>query len=77
MLWLILHHLLRARTHSTTEAAMDVVLVTDDTTRAELEQAIISHRETLRRMPAHWTDRRAAIHARIDAMLTDWEQAAD
>lgn len=55
---------------------MDVVLVTDDTTRAELEQAIISHRETLRRMPAHWTDRRAAIHARIDAMLTDWEQAA-
>lgn len=37
MLWLILHHLLRARTHSTTEAAMDVVLVTDDTTRDALE----------------------------------------
>lgn len=54
---------------------MTTIRITDDTTRAELEEAITSHRETLRRMPAHWTDRRAAIHAKIDAMLDDWEAA--
>ena len=44
-------------------------------TRAELEEAIQGHRATLARMPAHWTDRRASIHAKIDQLLTDWEAA--
>lgn len=52
-------------------------VITDDTTKAELEQALTEHVRTLQRMPAHWADRRAALHAKLDAMLTDWEQAPD
>jgi hypothetical protein len=51
--------------------------VTDETTKAELEEAITGHRETLRRMPAHWGDRRARLHGLIDALLVDWERAPD
>ena len=50
-------------------------VVTDSTTRAELEEAITGHRETLRRMPTHWVERRARIDGLIDAMLEDWVAA--
>lgn len=50
-------------------------VATDVTTRAEIEEAINGHRDTLRRMPTHWVDRRASIHAKIDALLTAWEAA--
>lgn len=53
----------------------EIIRVTDDTTRAELEEAITGHNLTLSRMPKHWTDRRARLHALIDALLEDWEQA--
>ena len=33
--------------------------------------------KTLQRMPAHWADRRAGLHARIDVLLEDWERAPD
>lgn len=52
-----------------------IVRITDDTTRAELEEAMANVVATLHRMPAHWTDRRATLHARLDAMLEDWEHA--
>lgn len=55
----------------------EVILVTDDTTKAEIEEAITRHRAALDRMPSHWADRRAALHGRIDALLTDWERAPD
>lgn len=55
--------------------ATEVVRVTDQTTRAELEEALSNIVGTLHRMPAHWVDRRAALHAKIDAMLEDWERA--
>ena len=53
----------------------DVIRITDDTTRAELEEAMANVVATLSRMPSHWTDKRAALHAKIDAMLVDWEAA--
>lgn len=58
-----------------TDTAREVVVVRDDTTRADLEEAMTNVVATLHRMPAHWTDRRAGLHAKLDAMLTDWEQA--
>lgn len=45
---------------------------TAQVTRAELEDAIREHLATLRRMPVHWVDRRAAYHERINALLGDW-----
>lgn len=49
-----------------------VVRVTDQTTRVELEEAMTNIVATLRRMPAHWVDRRAALHKKLDALLGDW-----
>lgn len=54
-----------------------ITRITDETTKAELEHAITEHVKTMSRWPAHWVDRRAAMHLRIDAMLCDWEQAPD
>lgn len=54
-----------------------VLRITDDTTRAEIEQALTNHVATLRRWPSHWADQRDRAHARIDALLTDWERAPD
>lgn len=54
---------------------MTVVRITDDTSRAELEEAMANVVATLRRMPQHWTDRRAKLHERLDALLEDWERA--
>ena len=50
---------------------------TEDTPRAELEEAMGFIVQTLQRMPSHWTDRRAALHAKLDAMLGDWERTGD
>lgn len=54
-----------------------VIRVTDETTKAELEEAITGHNLTLSRMPAHWVDRRARLHGLIDALLLDWERAPE
>lgn len=54
---------------------MTATRITDDTTRAELEEAMTNVVATLRRMPAHWADRRATLHAKLDDMLLDWQQA--
>ena len=47
------------------------IVITDDTTPDELREAITNLAATASRMPAHWTDRRAALHARIDALLDE------
>lgn len=74
MLWLILAHLLKPS--PVTEAAMtELILVTDDTSRADLEEAMANIVNTLHRMPNHWTDRRASLHHKLDALLTDWQNA--
>lgn len=54
---------------------MSAVRVTDDTPRAELEEAMHHVMASLHRMPHHWTDRRAKLHAKLDALLEDWERA--
>ena len=54
---------------------MSVLRVTDETTKAELEEAIANLNATLHRMPEHWTDRRAKIHERIDVLLVEWQHA--
>ena len=69
MLWIVLAHLLRRGDR------MDAVVITDDSTRADLEEAMHHVVATLHRMPKHWTDRRAALHTKLDAMLEDWERA--
>ncbi|WP_294567594.1 hypothetical protein [uncultured Arthrobacter sp.] len=51
------------------------IVITDTTTRPELEEAMAHIVATLHRMPAHWTDRRAALHETLDALLTDWQDA--
>lgn len=49
--------------------------ITADTTTAELEEAMANIVATLRRMPTHWTDRRAHYHAQLDALLDQWLEA--
>lgn len=53
----------------------DTIVISDDTTRAELEEAMTNVVASLHRMPSHWVDKRAALHAKLDDMLTDWERA--
>ena len=50
---------------------MSTIVVTDDTTADELREAITNLAATAHRMPAHWTDRRAVLHARIDVLLDE------
>lgn len=52
-----------------------ITRITDETTKAELEEAMAHLVHTLHRMPAHWTDKRAGLHAKIDALLEDWLHA--
>lgn len=54
-----------------------IARVTDDTTRPDLEEAMSHIVATLHRMPSHWTDRRAALHRKLDALLEDWQAAGD
>jgi hypothetical protein len=42
-------------------------------TRADIEEAIRGHALTASRLPRHYTDRRGAIHARINSLLDQWE----
>ena len=46
-------------------------VVTDDTTRADIEEALHHLTAAAKRLPSHYVDRRAAIHVRIDALLTE------
>ena len=52
---------------------VDIVVITDETTRAEIEEALTYLAATAARLPRHYVDRKAAIHARIDALLDDLE----
>lgn len=68
------------RPHTVTSVrgqAMDVVVINDESTKADIEEAMSHITATLHRMPAHWTDRRATLHAKLDALLEDWERAAE
>jgi hypothetical protein len=56
---------------------MSVLRVTDKTTKAEIEQAIVNVNATLHRMPEHWVDRRARLHEKLDALLGAWLDASN
>lgn len=47
--------------------------ITEAPSRAEIEECLANLVHTLHRMPAHWTDRRAALHAQIDQRLHEWQ----
>lgn len=49
--------------------------VADEITPAEIIEAIEHANRTLKRMPRHWTDRRAAVHATLNGLLDDLEKA--
>ena len=53
-----------------------IVRVTDDTPADEIREAITNLAHTAARCPAHWTDRRAGMHARINALLDELEARA-
>lgn len=55
---------------------MTALIVTPETTRAELAEAITNLRATVQRMPAHWFERRGAIHAQINDLLDAWQAAS-
>lgn len=44
-------------------------------TKTEIEEAMRNVVATLARMPAHWQDRRAGMHLKLNDLLTLWEMA--
>ena len=79
--WLILANLLAPHTDSRTEAAMtDVVVVTDESTREDIAEAIgwtNGTAKNIRRKGFTGTASAeyARIHGIIDNLLTDWQNA--
>lgn len=55
---------------------MSTIVVTDDTTAEELREAITNLGAYAARLPAHWTDRRADTHRRINVMLDELDKKA-
>lgn len=54
---------------------MAVIVITDQTTRAELAALLADENYRAKRIPTHHTERKAAAHARIDALLEDYDKA--
>lgn len=52
------------------------ITVTEDTTADDLREAITHLAAEARRLPAHWVDKRASIHAHIDALLDELHERA-
>lgn len=48
------------------------IVVTPDTTRSELAEAIGHLRSRRDRMPAHWTDRRDEVDDEIGCLIDTW-----
>ena len=48
-----------------------IVRITDETTPEELREAITNLSATAARLPAHWIERKAVLHGRIDALLDE------
>lgn len=51
------------------------IRVTEASSRAEIEQAIVALRAKVQRMPSHWVDRREAVADEIDELVTMWIEA--
>ena len=57
----------------TATASEGLFVVTDDTTRAEIEEALHHLSAVAKRLPSHYVDRRADIHRRINCLLFEWQ----
>jgi hypothetical protein len=55
-------------------AQREVLLVTDKTTRGEIEEAMLNVRATMKRAPDAFQER---YSAKLDALLDDWERAPE
>lgn len=55
---------------------MSTIVVTDDTTADELREAVTNLAHYAMRLPAHWTERKAETHAKIDALLDELDKKA-
>jgi hypothetical protein len=52
--------------------ATPIVHVTDDASRAQIEQAIRALRLKATRMPKHWVDRRQQVDDEVDQLVERW-----
>lgn len=50
----------------------EIIRVTDETTRAEIEECLLHLRDAQKRAPVVMAER---FHAKYDALLDEWEQA--
>lgn len=58
-------------------ATTEIIHVTDDTTKAELEEALVNLAQYAARQMHHPDcERWVTAHRRIDLLLVDWEQAS-
>lgn len=53
----------------------DILRITDEATREEIAEALMHLNASAKRIPRHFTERKAAVHARIDALLDEWLMA--
>ncbi|WP_107768470.1 hypothetical protein [Nocardioides terrigena] len=60
----------------TATASEGLFVVTDDTTRFELETAICHLNDIAKRLPIHFVDRRADLHRRMNVLLCEWQMRA-
>lgn len=55
-----------------TEVKPEVIHLTDDSSRADIERAIAALKAKHDRLPAHYEEQRAAIMAEIEADVDRW-----
>lgn len=56
---------------------VDLLVVGSDSTRAELEEAIVNLRTAQKRLPVHFIDRRQKLADMIDVLVDYWLAAND
>lgn len=55
---------------------MTTLRVTEDTTRADIEEALGWANQAAKRIPIHWLDHRRRAHEKINGLLDAWELAS-
>jgi hypothetical protein len=58
----------------TADVRPDMLVITDETTRAELAEAMLNIRATMKRAPAAY---QAKYSAKLDVLLDDWRRAPE
>ncbi|WP_155992096.1 hypothetical protein [Nocardioides sp. URHA0032] len=55
---------------------MTAPIVTDETTRSEIEEALGWANQSAKRIPSHWLEHRSRAHEKINLLLDAWEAAS-